>query len=113
MASMGFTSWADWLPLLGTGAATAALVFAGLGFVLDVRARRATNLMRLSERHSNLWERLYTDARLAWVLDPEADPARTPVTTEEELFMIFVFLHLSDTYHVIKAGLFEKPDRWR
>ena len=31
------------------------------------------------------------------------------MTAEEELFMIFVFLHLSDTYYVIKAGLFEKP----
>jgi hypothetical protein len=104
---------AHWFALVQTGAVTAALLFAGLAFVLDVRGRRASNLIRLSERHRDLWERLYTNPQLGRILDPDADVARTPVTPEEELFMIFVFLHLSDTWHVIKAGFFEKPDGLR
>ena len=102
-----------WFPLLQTGAVAAALMFAGLAFVLDVRTRRASNLIRLSERHRDLWERLYTNPKLTRILDPDADVRRTPVTAEEEVFVLFVFLHLSDTWHVMKAGLFEKPDGLR
>ncbi len=115
MRAMGIIAWVEhhWFPLVQTGAVTVTLLFTGLAFTLDVKARRAANLIRLSERHRNLWERIYTDPRLVRILDPDADVARTPVAPEEELFMIFVILHLSDTYQVIRAGFFQKPEGLR
>ena len=99
----------NWSTILQTVAVTAALVFTGAAFVVDTRARRATNLIRLSERHRDLWERIYTRPELARILDATVDLSRSPVTPKEELFMIFVILHLSDTYYVMKASFFENP----
>ncbi len=115
MSNMGVAGWiaAHWLSLVQTGAVTVALLFGGLAFAMDARTRKADNLIRLSERHLKLWERLYTNPQLSRILDPGADVARQPVSREEELFMIFVFLHLSDTYHIIQAGLFPKSDGLR
>jgi hypothetical protein len=99
--------------MLLTSGIVAALVFCGLGFVLDVRAHRATNLIRLSERHRDLWEGIYTRPQLARILDPVVDLGKAPVSAEEELFMIFVILHLSDSYYALRAGFFPKPEGLR
>src|SRR5690349_8307397 len=98
-----------WFGLLQTGGVTASLVFTGFALLLDARSRRAGNLILLTERHRNLWERMYTCPELARILDPAADVKRAPATAEEELFVIFVILHLNDSYYVVQASLFEKP----
>lgn len=108
---MAWISWLreHWFAVLQTGGVTVAVVFTGLALLLDARSRHAGNLIRLTDRHRNLWERMYTQPRLSRILDPEADLARTPVTAEEELFVIFVILHLSDSHYVMNAGFFDKP----
>jgi hypothetical protein len=111
MEDMGWIGWLTnhWFALLQTGGVMGSLIFTGAALLLDARSRRAGNLIRLTDRHRELWERMYTRPHLARILDPNADIRRAPVTSEEELFVIFVILHLSDNYYVIKAGLFEKP----
>jgi hypothetical protein len=112
---MAFFDWVrhHWFALLQTGAVTSAFVFTGITLLLDVRARRVSNLIRLTERHRDLWERMYTQPRLARILDPAADLARAPVTADEEMFVIFVILHLSNTYYTLKTGLLQKPQGLR
>ena len=107
---MGFNEWIghNWLALIQTGTLAGGLLFTGIAVLLDARARRVGNLVQLTQQHRNLWERLYIQPELARILDPAADPARSPVTAEEEMFVIFLVLHLSNTYYAMRAGLFQK-----
>jgi len=101
--------WQNWLNLFQTVGIVGALVFTGFALFLDGRSRRAGDLIRLTDRHRELWERMSMEPQLARILDPSVDIAKAPATREEELFVIFVILHLSDNYFVIKAAFFEAP----
>ena len=81
----------------------------GVASLLEARARRVGNLIRLTEQHRDLWERMYSQPELARILDPGADLARMEVTVQEEMFVIFIILHLSSTYYAIRSGVFQKP----
>lgn len=107
---MGFNEWVghNWLALVQTSALAGGLLFTGIAGLLDARARRVGNLIQLTQQHRDLWERLYFQSELARILDPAADPIQSPVTSEEELFVIFLILHLSNTYYAIRAGFFQK-----
>jgi len=107
---MGFNEWIgnNWLALIQTGALAGGLLFTGMAVLLDARARRVGNLIQLTQQHRDLWERLYIQPDLARILDPAADPAQSPVTAEEEMFVIFLILHLSNTYYAMRAGFFQK-----
>jgi len=107
---MGFNEWIEqnWLALIQTGALAGGLLFTGIAVLLDARARRVGNLIQLTQQHRDLWERLYMQPELARILDPDADPAHLPVTAQEETFVIFIILHLSNTYYAMRAGFFQK-----
>ena len=107
---MGFNEWIgqNWLALIQTGALAGGLLFTGIAVLLDARARRVGNLIQLTQQHRDLWERLYMQPELARILDPDADPAKLPVTAQEETFVIFLILHLSNTYYAMRAGFFQK-----
>jgi hypothetical protein len=107
---MGFNEWIEqnWLALIQTGALAGGLLFTGIAVLLDARARRVGNLIQLTQQHRDLWERLYMQPELARILDPDTDPARQPVTPQEETFVIFLILHLSNTYYAMRAGFFQK-----
>lgn len=98
----------NWFALLQTGVLGGGLLLVGIAVWLEARARRVGNLIRLTQQHRNLWERMYTDPLLARILDPDADLTEKPVTAEEEMFVIFLVLHLNSTYYAMRAGLFQK-----
>lgn len=89
---MGFDQWVGhyWLALVQTAALGSGLLFTGIAVMLDGRARRIGNLIQLTQQHRDLWERLYMQAELARILDPDADTVKLPVTVEEERFVIFL-----------------------
>ena len=107
---MGFNEWIvqNWLALIQTGALAGGLLFTGIAVLLDARARRVGNLIQLTQQHRDLWERLNMQPELARILDPDANPAKLPVTAQEETFVIFLILHLSNTYYAMRAGFFQK-----
>lgn len=107
---MGFNEWIgqNWLALIQTGALAGGLLFTGIAVLLDARARRVGNLIQLTQQHRDLWERLYMQPELARILDPGANPTKLPVTAQEETFVIFLILHLSNTYYAMRAGFFQK-----
>jgi len=107
---MGFNQWIEqnWLALVQTVALGGGLLFTGIAITLDARARRVGNLIQLTQQHRDLWERLYAQSELARILDPAADLAKSPVTVEEERFVIFLILHLGDTYYATRAGFYQK-----
>jgi hypothetical protein len=107
---MGFNEWIgqNWLALIQTGALAGGLLFTGIAVLLDARARRVGNLIQLTQQHRELWERLFIQPELARVLNPTPDLTRFPVTAEEEMFVIFLILHLSNTYYAIRSGFLQK-----
>jgi len=99
----------NWFALAQTSGVAAALFLIGAAMLLEARARRVGNLIQLTAQHRDLWERMYADPKLARILDPEVDLARMRVTAEEEMFVVFIILHLSSTYYGIQSGFFQKP----
>ena len=108
---MVFADWIrhNWFALFQTVAVATGLFLTGTAVLLDARARRAGNLIQLTQQHRDLWERMYSRPELARNLDPAADLAKMKVTAEEEIFVIFLILHLSSTFSAIRAGFFQKP----
>ena len=100
---------ANWFALVLTGSLLSGLVLLSVAIFWDGRARRVANLIRLTEQHRNLWERLYCEPQVARILDPRANISKKPITGEEEMFVIFIILHLNTTYQAIRSGFFQKP----
>ena len=108
MTPMDWTSH-NWFALIQTGAVAGGLFLTGIAGLLEARARRVGNLIHLTQQHRDLWERMYSQPELARILDPNANLAQVGVTPEEEMFVIFIILHLSTTYYAIRSGFFRKP----
>ncbi len=109
---MTFIQWVGehWFALVQTGAVTAGLVLVSVGLFLEARARRVANLIQLTQQHRDLWERMYTQPELARILDPAVNLMRRGVTAEEEMFVVFIILHLSSFYYAMRAGFFQRPE---
>ncbi len=108
---MGFSNWIghNWFALLQTGAVASGLLLIAIALFFDSRARRVSNLIQLTQEHRDLWERMYLQPDLARILDPDAEPAHSAITPAEEMFVIFIILHLSSTYYAMRSGFFQKP----
>lgn len=112
---MWFLGWVEqhWLVLLQTGGILGALTLSGLALVIDTRTRRVGNLIQLTQEHRRLWERVTGRPELSRILDPDANIARMPVTADEEVFVIFLILHLNCTWYAIRSGFSRKPQGLR
>lgn len=74
------------------------------------RALRATNILRLTEQHRDLWKELFARPSLSRVLKADADLAARPVSDDESVFVGLLILHLNSTYVAIKAGVLKSPE---
>ena len=103
----------NWFALVQTGAPAAGLLLIAVALLLEARARRVANLIQLTEQHRDLWERMYSEPELGRILDPRADLPKKRITAQEEMFVIFIILHLSNTFYAIRSGFFRKPQGLR
>ena len=108
---MGFGGWIshNWFALVQTGAVSAGLLLTAIAILFEARARRVANLIQLTQQHRDLWERMFSQPELARIVDPKANLAKKGVTAQEEMFVIFIILHLSSTYYGMRSGFFRKP----
>jgi hypothetical protein len=108
---MAFTDWIhhNWFALVQTAALAGGLFLIGIALLLEARARRVANLIQLTQQHRDLWERMYSQPELVRILDSGANLAKLGVTPEEEMFVVFIILHLSSTFYGIRSGFFQKP----
>jgi hypothetical protein len=108
---MAFADWIghNWFALVQTGALAGGFLLTCTAILLDARARRVANLIQLTQQHRDLWERMYLEPDLSRILDPAPDLTKNPVTSEEEVFVIFLILHLSSSYSAMRSGFFQKP----
>ena len=98
-----------WGFIIQTGGIVGALLLNCFALFLDARSRRVGNLIHLTQQHRELWERMYTHSALVRILDPAPDLTALPVSADEELFVVFVILHLSNTFYAMRAGFYPKP----
>jgi hypothetical protein len=108
---MALTDWMshNWFALVQSGVPTAGLLLIGIALLLEARARRVGNLIQLTQQHRDLWERMYSQPELSRILNPNADLQKMGVTAEEEIFVVFIILHLSSTYYAMRSGFFRRP----
>jgi hypothetical protein len=99
----------NWFAIIQTTAVAAGLFLIGSAVLLEAQARRVQNLIQLTQQHRDLWERMYSQPELSRILDPAADLLKVGVTAEEEMFVVFIILHLSSTYYALRSGFFRKP----
>jgi hypothetical protein len=112
---MAFADWMshNWFPFVQTVTLAAGFVLIGVALLFDARARRVANLIRLTEQHRDLWERMYVQPELARIFDIGADTTDKAVTSHEETFVIFIILHLSTTYYAMRSGVFRRSQGLR
>src|SRR5262245_23265760 len=101
---MGGIHWIanNWPLLVNAIGVIGGLLFNGFALRSETKARRITNLLVLTENHRELWTELYRNPRLSRVLDSDADLTSKGLTSDEEMFVTFVVLHLSSSYYALR-----------
>ncbi len=104
---MGFTAWLieNWTDLFQSAGIIGSLWFANQSFRFDGKVRRVANLFEIAEHQRQIWSNFYTRPELARVREPNLDLQKRPITTEEDLFVTQVILHLSNVFHATKEGV--------
>ena len=104
---MGFLQWAitNWFDLVQTGGIVAGLFFTAASLRLDAKARRVGNLMAITKNHREIWSQIYERPELARVTNSASNLEEKAMTSEEDLFVRLLILHLNSVYHGLRAGL--------
>jgi hypothetical protein len=90
--------------LLSAVGIISGLFFTTASFREDIRSRRLSNLVRLTEQHRDIWEESQNNPKLSRIRDPHADLYTKPVTAEETQFVMLLMFHLHCWYRAIQEG---------
>src|SRR5437763_12845497 len=102
----GFEEWLtnNWFSLLQSLGIICGLLFTATSIRRDTAARRASDLLSLSERHQDLWSELYRRPELSRIRRKEVDLLGEPVTAAEAEFLRLVFVHFHVGWLLVKRG---------
>src|SRR5258706_16204147 len=102
----GFEEWLtnNWFSLLQSLGIICGLLFTATAIRRDTAARRASDLLSLSERHQELWSELYRRPELHRIRRKEVDLVAEPVTSMEEEVFKLVFFHFHLGWLLVKRG---------
>jgi hypothetical protein len=103
----------NWFNVLSAIGIIASLLFTADSLRSATKSQRIANLLTVTENHREIWKLFSERPELRRVLNPSADLAKQPVTREEEIFVIFVLLHLSSVYNTMKDELLIKLEGLR
>jgi len=103
----GMETWlaGNWFELLQTIILAAGLFATIQTLREDIKERKIQNLFTLNTAHRDIWSVIYDRPYLNRVLRRDIDLARHPVTSEEELFVHFLILHLRASFKARQAGM--------
>ena len=71
----------------------------------NTRERKIGNLFALTTAHREIWSRLYEREELSRVLSESVNLRREPITSEEELFVHTLILHLRAAFKARDLGM--------
>ena len=103
-AALGEWATNNWFSLLQSLGIVFGLLFTATAIRRDAAARRASDLLSLSERHQELWSELYRRPELRRIRSKEVDLVAEPVTPAEEEFLKLVFVHFHVGWLVARRG---------
>jgi hypothetical protein len=103
MRRMAFLEWAshNWFSLFQTAGIVGSLLFTGLALRVNVKERRNSNVLAITQAHRELWANFLKRPELSRVLNSNADLTASPVTKKEEMFILQLVVHLSTALEVL------------
>ena len=100
----------NWFDLLQSAGIIGGFWFAAQSYRFDTKVRKVGNYFELVRHHREIWSQLYERPEIARVLDPDPDLAKEPITTEEELFVTQIILHVSGFVRATREGAVDSLD---
>ena len=99
-------SWVEnnWFQLLQTVGVVGGLVFTGISIRQSTRARKASDLLALTDQHRELWNEVYSRPGLERVFAPQADLLGKPISITEERFLNEVIVHFQMGWQLATSG---------
>jgi hypothetical protein len=94
----------NWFPFLQTVGIVGGLVFTAVSIRQSTRARRASDLLALTEQHRDLWDKLYSFPGLERMFSPEADLIAKPISLTEARYLNEVIVHFQMGWQLASAG---------
>ena len=112
---MGFTGWVvqNWFDLSQSAGILAGLLFTAHSLRSEIKTRRVSNLLSITESHRKVWTEIYRRPELKRVLDERANVRQNEMTREEEIFVNLVIFHLNAVFYARKSGLVFKLEGLR
>lgn len=95
----------NWFNLVSVAGIISGLWFTAISLHSETKTRRIANLLTITGNHREIWQEFIYHPELARILDATADPARKPVTREEEIFVNLVIAHINSVFYSIKDEL--------
>jgi len=71
----------------------------------DVKERRVENLLALTAAHREIWSRLYEKPELRRILHDDVDLEASPPSSDEQLFVHLLILHLNAALKARNSGM--------
>lgn len=96
---------AHWFDFLQTASILVGFFTAAYTIRTDTKERKIGNLFSLTNAHREIWSRLYERKELSRVLAESVNLRKEPVTTEEELFVHTLILHLRAAFKARDLGM--------
>ena len=90
--------------LLSAAGIIAGLFFTAAAYRADIRSRRLSSLISLTQQHRDIWKEFLQRPELRRVTDPEADLKAAPVTPAESRFVVFLVLQLHCWFEAARTG---------
>ena len=93
------------LDILQTASILTGFFTAAYTIRTNTRERKIGNLFALTTAHREIWSRLYEREELSRVLSESVNLRREPITSEEELFVHTLILHLRAAFKARDLGM--------
>lgn len=94
----------NWFSLAQCVGIVGGLLFTGLSLRRDTKARRASDMLALSEHHRDLWGEAHRRPELRRIMEAEVDFVAAPITFFEEQFLFVVITHFQTGWHLARSG---------
>jgi hypothetical protein len=95
-----------WFDLLQTLGIVGGLFFTAYTIWKEERTRQISNLIAIKGEYREIWKEVYLRPELSRVFDRNVDLHNKPISTEEQLFVKLLILHLDTVHRMMKSKMF-------
>lgn len=103
----------NWFTLLNAVGVIGGLFFTAFSLRSEAKTRRIAHLLTITANHREVWKEYSHNPQLKRVLEASVNLIKQPVTTEEEVFVNSVLLHISSVYYAMRDEMVIKLEGLR